>query len=238
MQLPDNAKIAYQFSGGKDSLAGLFLLKPWWDRLTVYWLNSGDAVPEVEEFVREIADLVPNFVEVEGCVREQVAVFGPPTDLLAADASWMGAQALGHTLVFQDRNSCCFNSLMRPLQDRMKADGVEVIIRGQKLADKRKSAIRSGAVVDGVMYLFPLEGWTDADVVAYLERIGVGLPSYYQHLRSSPDCLHCTAYLDEQRKDFLQASHPEAWQKVAMNLRLIRSTAQESLHELNTFLGE
>ena len=39
-------KIALQFSGGKDSLAVLYLCKEWWNKITVVWLNTGSAFPE------------------------------------------------------------------------------------------------------------------------------------------------------------------------------------------------
>jgi len=51
-------RIALHVSGGKDSLATLYLLRPYWDKLTVYWLNSGDTVPATESMMREIASAI------------------------------------------------------------------------------------------------------------------------------------------------------------------------------------
>lgn len=36
-------RVVLFFSGGKDSLTCLLLLRPYWDRLTVCWINTGAA---------------------------------------------------------------------------------------------------------------------------------------------------------------------------------------------------
>jgi len=231
----DNKRVAFQFSGGKDSLAALTLLEPYWSQMTVYWLNSGDTVPEVKAAVYTLAEKLPHFVEVTGDVLN-VRREGIPSDLVAADANHLGGTFLGHGLRIQDRNECCIRSLMLPLAARMKEDGIEVIIRGQKLSDKRKSPIRSGETHDGVFYWFPLELWDDVAVKSFLARNGVALPEYYSKLQSSPDCLHCTAYLDEGRKEFLINRYPVAWAKVRADLVTINATVEEALAPLRAHL--
>ena len=44
-------KTALQFSGGKDSLACIHLMRSHWDTLTVYHVDTGDLLPEVREIV-------------------------------------------------------------------------------------------------------------------------------------------------------------------------------------------
>jgi 3'-phosphoadenosine 5'-phosphosulfate sulfotransferase (PAPS reductase)/FAD synthetase len=53
-------KAVLQFSGGKDSLACLLLLRPWWDRLTVMWVNTGAAFPETLELMEAVRSRVAN----------------------------------------------------------------------------------------------------------------------------------------------------------------------------------
>ena len=53
--LDKHKKIALQCSGGKDSLALLHLMWPFWDKLTVYWLDTGDSFPETEERMASVA---------------------------------------------------------------------------------------------------------------------------------------------------------------------------------------
>ena len=46
-------KAVLSFSGGKDSLACLHLCRPYRDKLTVAWVNTGAAFPHIVEFVRK-----------------------------------------------------------------------------------------------------------------------------------------------------------------------------------------
>ena len=56
---------ALQFSGGKDSLALVYLLRPQWDRLTLYHVDTGDLLPEVREIVDTVEAMVPDFRRIE-----------------------------------------------------------------------------------------------------------------------------------------------------------------------------
>ncbi len=64
--MADHHRVVLQFSGGKDSLACLHLLCPFWDRLTVMWSHRGDPYPEVQALVDEIRPLVHEVVEIPG----------------------------------------------------------------------------------------------------------------------------------------------------------------------------
>jgi 3'-phosphoadenosine 5'-phosphosulfate sulfotransferase (PAPS reductase)/FAD synthetase len=71
-----------QFSGGKDSLACLFLLREQWDEMTVLWVNAGAAFPETVGLMEKIRALVPHFLEVRTNQPAQVAELGYPVDVL------------------------------------------------------------------------------------------------------------------------------------------------------------
>jgi phosphoadenosine phosphosulfate reductase len=232
-------KIAFQFSGGKDSLAALYTVKKHWDRMTVYWLDTGDAVPEVRDFVLKVFAELPHTAIVCGDQPRQIATFGWPSDLVSAENTLFAAvtQKVSGP-VLRERSECCQYSLMQPLHARMIADGVTLIIRGQKSCDKRKSPLRSGDRQAGIQVYFPIENWSDEEVVQYLRDIDVGLPPFYDLLRSSPDCLTCTAYLDENRKQFLKERHPEAWQIVRFRLSLINEVVKAKQAELQAQLEE
>lgn len=62
-------KVAVEVSGGRDSLACLYLLRPYWNRFWVYWLNSGDSFPEVVQLMERVRARVPHFVEIAGRAR-------------------------------------------------------------------------------------------------------------------------------------------------------------------------
>lgn len=217
-------KVAFQFSGGKDSTAALYLLKEDWPEMTVYWLNSGDAFPELTAFVRDIGRQLPNFVEVPGRVHEVVDRFGFPSDLIPFDASDFATNAmLPQRVKLQNRGSCCFRSKMEPLMERMFRDGINVIIRGQKATDQYKSPLVSGDTVAGIRFLFPLQDWTDDQVYEYLESINKMPPMYESGVLRSGDCMACSAWLGDNRPNYLRTHHPETARILAARLDAVAS---------------
>jgi phosphoadenosine phosphosulfate reductase len=230
--LDRHQRIAFQFSGGKDSLAALFVLERYWPQMTVYWTNTGDPVPEVLAVVERVRALVPNFVEIAGRVNEQIAAHGLPSDLLPTTATAFGRAAYGGGVALQDRFNCCYHALMAPMHQRMLDDGITLIVRGQKSADAMKSPLRSGAMDDGVELLFPLEHWSDTQVFQYLKGSAF-VPGYYEHLAASPDCLTCSAYWSEGRATWLKRKHPEAYQVYQGKLDVIREAVMPHIDLFN-----
>jgi phosphoadenosine phosphosulfate reductase len=110
---------------------------------------------------------------------------------------------------------------MNPMHERMVADGITLIIRGQKDDDTYKSPLRSGAVVDGVELLFPIEDWTQSDVMSYLTQKGVPIPRFYRHMDSAPDCMTCSAWWENGAAKYLKKYHPEAHREVQARLDII-----------------
>ena len=78
------------FSGGKDSLALVYLLRPHWDKLTLYHLDTGDLLPEVREIVDTVEEMVPSFVRVETDAVGWAKINGLPSDLLPTSSTMMG----------------------------------------------------------------------------------------------------------------------------------------------------
>lgn len=230
-------RIALQFSGGKDSLALMHLMRPHWDRLTVYWLDTGDSFPETRTQVEEIEALVPHFVRIEGRQPAVIAQFGIPSDLVPANSTPMGIAAKGGGVLIQDRYSCCMRSLMWPLHQRMKDDGITLIIRGQKASDTMRSPLKSGDVEDGIEYLFPLEGWDDAKVFAFLKEKSVPVPRFYEIMRASPDCMTCSAYWEDGRAAYLSEYHPEAYEEYQRRLNAISAATSEAIMHFNVEIG-
>lgn len=229
-------KVAFELSGGKDSTAALYYLRPWWPCMTVYWCNTGRPAPEVLAHVRRIAGQVDRFVEVQGRRDEVWREHGWPSDLIPINYVPFGQMVRGAPAEepgIQGRYDCCTRSLMNPLHERVLADGNTGIIRGQKNSDALKGSLRSGSLHDGIEYLYPIEHWTDERVYNYLTKEGVTLPSSYDVLDVSPDCLDCTAWWGERRSHWLRERHPEEFEKYQIRLRYIRSAINEHLNELN-----
>lgn len=191
-----------QFSGGLDSLATLWMLKPIWAELTVVWVDTGAAYPETRELVERIRDEIPvlGVVVVKGDQPKFISNYGFPVDIIPVDATAAGRQIRGTVGVnFVPSFMCCDANLWQPASRAVREMGATEVYRGQRDVDSRKSPIKSGHVEDGVMYLFPLEGWSRENVERYTARNCPDfVPAYYGAGEiSSRDCWDCTAYLDD-----------------------------------------
>lgn len=230
-----HTKVALQFSGGKDSLACLFKLRDYWDQLTVYWLNTGKPFPETRYTMDRVRALVPNFVEITSNQPESIKMWGIPSDIVPSNATQSGLMAASNpdgTLI-QDRYTCCYRVLMLPLHQRMQQDGMTAIIRGQKNADGQKAPIRNGHIEDGIEYCFPIEGWTDAQVMDYLQHQEIPLPAYYGTMASAPDCMDCSAWWEEGRAAYLKQHHPEAYATYQQRLDSINHAVSQHVQWFN-----
>lgn len=230
-------RIALQFSGGRDSIACLYLMKPYWDRLTVYWLDGGAAYPETVALMRDIEKLVPRFVRIEGKQPQIIAEHGYPTDILPVSATPMGVSGSGGGELMQDRYSCCLRSIMMPMHDRMIADGITLLIRGQKNADRLKSVVRSGDVLDGFEFLFPIQDWTASQVMKYLREQKAPIPRFYEMLNSAPDCMNCSAYWEEQALSYQKRYHYAQFLENQERLNIIRVAVDQHIHAFNKEFG-
>lgn len=226
-----------QFSGGKDSLACLYLLEPRWHEITVAWVNTGAAFPQTIELMKRIRTQVPHFLEI--MAEQSIEQDGHPVDVLPIAATTWGHQFEGETGPrFQSRYTCCASALWAPMQKAMRELGATTIIRGQKLRDAKKTPIRSGQVIEGITYEFPLEDWTDADVRYFLTEKKIALPDNYRYMSTGLDCWNCTAYLDENagRLKYMQEWHPEKYNYVYGVLSELSEVIDHHLRPLREIL--
>lgn len=227
-------RVALQFSGGKDSIATLLLMQPWWDRLTVYWLNTGDPFPEVIEIVDRVRGVVPRFIEVDGARDEVVRQFGYPSDVISYSSS-AAAHYLGvaETALLQDRFSCCARVVMQPLHQRMIDDGITLIVRGQRNDEQFKGIHRSGDTADGFEVLYPIEDWSAEQVFGFIKAQGWDIPRYYtEGMPHSGDCLVCTAWVGDGRGAYLKRHHPEAFKRYKAQLAVVTQAVQDSVNNM------
>lgn len=187
-----------QFSGGKDSLACLYLLRAFWDRITVLWVNTGDAFPETIAQMGAVRAMVPHFLEVKSNQPEQLAESGYPFDVVNTWELPEGRMVdTTRTRKVQSPLNCCAANLWWPALHACRALNATLIIRGQRAEEERKATIRSGHVADGVEHWFPIEDWTREELRVFLLIEGVPLPEHYAYVDTSLDCMHCTGYLNE-----------------------------------------
>lgn len=208
-------RIVLQFSSGKDSAACLYALEPYWDKITVLWMNPGNPYPETVEYMEKIRAMVPAFMELRGKQPEWIKEHGYPVDVLPVSSSpFIHSTANQRAIKLQPFPACCSANFWLPMMNWCVENEVTGIIRGQKLSDRMKTGVRSGDVINGMEYLFPLEDWTDEEVFSFLgDRVP---PSYKNGLISSLDCKNCTAYVQENpnRIPHLQLVDPETAEEV------------------------
>lgn len=225
-------KIALMFSGGKDSIACLYLTKDYWDKITFIWVNTGDVFPENESIVRKYQAMVPNFLEVKTDVATFKKKHGLPTDVLSTHSTEAGiitSNPDGLKLV--SGFDCCAYNLWIPAMETIKQLGATLVIRGQRNDEAAKSPLRSGHTENGIEYLFPIETWTAPEVLAYLKENNVEIPEFFHFAESSLDCMRCTAFLHgiEDRRNYMRTNHPEAHSENGRNLRIIASHMDREL---------
>jgi phosphoadenosine phosphosulfate reductase len=113
---------------------------------------------------------------------------------------------------------------MRPLQERMRADGMTLLLRGQRDSDEPRSPVKNGETVDGFTICYPIAGWSTEEVETYIAVHGWPLPPYYAAgMRSAPDCRHCTGWLEHNPLPYLRQHHPDVADVVTGRLRELRA---------------
>jgi phosphoadenosine phosphosulfate reductase len=225
-------KIALSFSGGKDSLAVVYLLRAYLDRLTIYHMDTGDLLPETREIVEHVKSFAPHFVHIEGDVSKFIAEYGLPTDLLPHGAHPIG-QAMGEPRTpLVARYDCCWRNLMLPIFSRIVEDGNTLLIRGTKRVDMRRLPMASGGLDDRFEYFYPIQDWSNDEVFAYLREAGAPISRVYQHVTNSPECARCTAWWGERRAEYLKQYHPQLYQEYRARLDLVAQEIVRAVENL------
>ena len=191
-------RVMLQFSAGKDSAATLWALRDYWLEMDVVWINPGNPYPETVEYMERIASIVPRFQCVLGNQPANIMRKGWPVDILPMETTQLGLEAHRKSgIMLRPFWDCCGDNMWKPMADWVKHGNYSGVIRGQKSCDSMQNrSITSGTVVEGVEYLLPIEHWTDKEVIDFLgpDRLP---ESYKRGLRSSLDCMNCTAYTAE-----------------------------------------
>ena len=226
---------ALWFSGGKDSMACLYMLRKELPSIYVLWANTGKNYPELIRTVNHARAMCPNWVEVLVDRDAQWVRDGMPADIVPVDYTKFGQAIAGKKdVMLQSYLACCFENITEPLLSETRRLGATTIIKGQRLEDSRKSPVRDGAVVGDLTYSHPIENWTTKEVLDYLRKeMGADYPKHYELKHSSMDCYDCTAYVVdsadrvahmEKEYPVLFADYNRKMNKVSQAVRSIAKT--------------
>ncbi len=227
--------IALHFSGGKDSLACLYLNRNRLGDILVMWLDTGKNFPCVLETIKRARAMCPNWETVHSDQDAVLREFGMPSDVVPVDST-AGAQQFVQRrgLKVQNYLDCCSRSQWMPLWRASMARGVTEIIRGQRADELHKAPVTDGQIVDGVKISLPVEKWSGAEVLRYLKQQMGELPEHLLLDHSSMDCSDCTAYWPalRNRREFVRLNYPEMHAQQEARMQTLRA---EIGHYMETF---
>ena len=215
---------ALAFSGGKDSLALLHLCRPYRDRLTALWVNTGAMFPHMVEFVRRTVGW--NFVELTSDLVDYWRQAGMPTSVMATDHV-LGGRGEPLEPRMNGWTVCCAMLRMQPMRAWLASNpDVTVFLHGQRNSDAGR--FRAEQILGGVRaeVVAPLWSWSDEDVSTYVDQHGIELPEQYSMgWHGSGECAPCTAKLTPARLAYMRKRYPELAALTEQRVRLIYETA-------------
>ena len=225
-------KTALAFSGGKDSWACLWLNRERLASITVLWVNTGKNFPELLQTIELARSMCPDFVEVKVDRDAQNAQWGLPADVVPVQWTHRGQfYSGGKDIMVQSYLDCCIDNIGAPLHRRALALGCTHLIRGQRMADGHQSPARNRSEIDGLIYLQPIEQWSDAQVLAFVAA-HMPLPEHFKLKHTSMDCYDCTAYRKETRdcRQWAQDRHPQLHARYLARAAALNSAIEEALN--------
>ena len=206
------------YSGGKDSLAVLLLLKSLWesDDFHVAWVDTGCQFPEVVEHMERVKLYVKNFHTLKSNALTWQLEHGHPVDLVPTSKDATGRYIYGgdRRRPYVSRWECCKANVWTPMEMFMREHHPELVFRGDR-SSERDAGLREA---EGITIVTPIFGWTQEQVLNYIIEQGTkyGFVQARHGLTegSSLDCKVCTAYHCEhkERMKYLKEHHPELYE--------------------------
>lgn len=232
-------KILFLFSGGKDSTAALYHMKPYWDRMVVGWIDTGDLCEEIREFILNIGKEVPNFVSITSNSIKWREENGWPSPVVPIDYTGLGQVVNGDKPIkicaYLD---CCKANIWDQIPPLVQHVNATAVLTGQKQSDHAKDPRENGTWIDGAQYFYPINSWSDDEVREYLVELGITDPRFFTD-DTSIDCKTCTGYPEyTDRSNYIKVHHPDAHNEVQRRWRLIKQAVDTSVASLDAALNE
>jgi len=225
-RLDGHSRIVLQFSGGKDSLALLYLFKPYLHRMTLLHCDAGDLLPEIRDLVAVVAAGVPSFKRVETNAPAWIAQNGLPSDLVPLRCHPIVARIrkdAGRPIV--PMTDCCNANRWQPMSAALAELAPSLLIHGQRRSDQfgwdqDMQGDSDTHAATGCIRWAPLADWSDDDVMAFLREAGAPIPPWYSHRAHAPECATCPASWGEGRAAYLRKHHPDLAARYAGYLKV------------------
>lgn len=220
------------FSGGKDSLLVLMMLKDQLAHINVVFVNTGKNFPEALSFIDTIKSVCPKFIELKSDRDYDWQQYGMPSDLIPQRYTQAAIDNNAKSgFILQSVFSCCYKNIMLPVAHLAEALGSTMIIRGSKVADSLHDKHHTGSKVGKVTIYDPIENLTDYQVLEALKTFNIDIPDYYSFQETSLDCMDCTGFLDtaSDRLALLKKGYPEEYKSTKANIEKIIAISEDTL---------
>jgi phosphoadenosine phosphosulfate reductase len=227
---------ALAFSGGKDSMACLHLLRDELD--CAIYVDTGFAYPETHAMVAYAAKMTTMHI-VHSDRLGQNAREGIPSDVVPVEWTPLGQRfTTTNQISIQPSISCCYENLSRPLLEKAKSLQVTDLYYGQRHEESYKAPSRDGDVIDGMRRHHPIEHWTTRQVLDYLAA-QMPIPEHYAITRSSLDCYDCPAYLSVSSDlvRWTESHHPDYYAAYLGRRRLVDEAVDQALLRARPITG-
>ena len=219
---------ALAFSGGKDSMACLHLMKDELD--CAIFVDTGFSYPETWQMVKYASTRIPLHI-VSSDRQSQNAAHGIPSDVVPINWTAIGQSVTSpKPVMIQSYLQCCWENIAVPLMAKVKELGITHLVSGQRMQEGHKSTSRNGDVLDGIVRLFPIHDWTREQVFDCL-RLHMAIPDHYYIQHSSLDCFDCTAFAKEShdRVAWTRETYPDFYAAYAVRNNAVLAAIQEAL---------
>lgn len=233
-------KVALMFSGGKDSIVCLELIKNYLDKTYVVWVNTQANFPEITSLMDYVRKQVPNFIEVTSNQPEAIKTNGYPTDVTPINYTVIGQLCTEEKPIkLRSYFDCCGENIWVPAQKAVQSLGVTGVIRGQRNDEEHRGPIKSGYVENGVEYFLPIESWTSKDVINFLQENNIDVGDRLNMSHSSLDCWDCTAFCNNsaERMNYIKKNHPDKHMHILEKLKQINHAVSSEMVGLQQLLG-
>lgn len=215
-------------SGGKDSMACLFLMKEQLD--SAIYVDTGYAYPETHAII----EFAERFIPVHRVMSQRdanIALEGIPADVVPVEWTPAG-QIVTHKRPYsiQPSLTCCYANIAHPLIEKAKSLGATHIVYGQRDDEPYRSPLRDGMLHEGIVRLHPIERWTNKDVLDFLEK-HMEIPEHFMISHSSLDCYDCTAFRvnSQDRLEWTKNKYPDLYAAYSQKYNAVLAALEASL---------